>query len=442
MRRVQSRATSKPEKMAGSSVLSSLGNDGSPSVGASGQRTDLVETPDSENSCDRHPNELPISSMLELPSVPEETEVDGSKKPPRDSVGSLVVEENIASSVDSSEELIIWQGSTAAKTFHCRGWSRSDGEWERRPDGRRRDNALVRCADDPKFRTRLCNHWDESLGTFCPMRKKGKCIFAHGPVELRVKEPKRHRWGKLVDKNGDNNNPKHSGGEDTYGAARSIESERKQEGKWNTNKVGGPKGKKAPSSAKKKSPSRPPVLSLVALCLLGLSWLTPITALSIPFIQVCQNKDCCKRWRQHTPLPEVLRDLLGKSVTIETTSCLSQCGKGPNVCVRNEMGVETQLHEIQNPTIAVALLEDVLEQKVPSKLLAASNVLEKAHKGTSECFVLGTYSTASFYRVASNCSPSVVRCYLKPKTTSREDPCCCRLATERKENLELLHSTF
>ena len=79
------------------------------------------------------------------------------------------------------------------------------------------------------------------------MRKRGKCIFAHGPVELRVKEAKRHRWGKLVDKNGDNNNPYHSGGEDTYGVARSIETERKHEGKWGPNKPCGvqhPKGKK------------------------------------------------------------------------------------------------------------------------------------------------------------------------------------------------------
>eukprot|EP00957_Ditylum_brightwellii_P064064 4860023-Ditylum_brightwellii.AAC.1 len=66
------------------------------------------------------------------------------------------------------------------------------------------------------------------------MRKKSKCIFAHGPVELRVKEGKRNRWGKLVDKSGNNSNPFHSGGEDTYGTARLIESQRKEEGKWNT----------------------------------------------------------------------------------------------------------------------------------------------------------------------------------------------------------------
>ena len=152
-----------------------------------------------------------------------------------------------------SVDIVVWECSAAAKTFQNRGWSRSDEEWIRRTDASllKPNSNLIRCAEDPKFRTRLCNHWDVSLGTFCPMRKKNKCVFAHGPVELRVKEGKRNRWGKLVDKNGDNKNPKHSGGEDTYGAARSIELERRQEGKWNVNGTG--KGKK--NTPRKKDPS-------------------------------------------------------------------------------------------------------------------------------------------------------------------------------------------
>jgi hypothetical protein len=73
------------------------------------------------------------------------------------------------------------------------------------------------------------------------MLKKHKCIFAHSPAELRVKDGKRGRWGKLVDVHGNANNRFHSGGEDTYGAAKSIESARKEEGKW-----------KPPSMGKKK----------------------------------------------------------------------------------------------------------------------------------------------------------------------------------------------
>jgi hypothetical protein len=155
-------------------------------------------------------------------------------------------------------QLIVWHGSATAQALNCRGWNRSDDEWGRRGDhtgsSQRRDDNLVRCAEDPKFRTRLCNHWDDSMGTFCPMRKKNKCIFAHGPVELRVKEAKRNRWGKLIDANGDNNNPNHSGGEDTYGAARAIESERKQEGKWNTDRAANQKNKKVQPTRRKQQP--------------------------------------------------------------------------------------------------------------------------------------------------------------------------------------------
>ncbi len=118
--------------------------------------------------------------------------------------------------VPTPTDVIVWENSSAATTFQCRGWIRSEEEWCRRgKTTKKRDLNLTRCAEDGKFRTRLCNHWDESKGTFCPMRKKNKCDFAHGPVELRVKEGKRNRWGKLVDKNGNNSNPHHSGGEDT-----------------------------------------------------------------------------------------------------------------------------------------------------------------------------------------------------------------------------------
>ena len=142
-------------------------------------------------------------------------------------------------SLDQTGSLILWEGSSTTKTFNCRGWMRSSDEWIRRTDAnlRKRDANIKRCSEDPKFRSRLCNHWDVSFGTFCPMKKKSKCVFAHGPVELRVKDGKRHRWGKLVDKEGNNSNPCTSGGEDTYGVARSVETMRKDEGKWNTDKT-------------------------------------------------------------------------------------------------------------------------------------------------------------------------------------------------------------
>lgn len=128
---------------------------------------------------------------------------------------STITEES-QTQVPTPVDVVIWENSSAASTFQCRGWMRSEEEWVRGPKKVKKvDQILLRCAEDGKFRTRLCNHWDQSQGTVCPMRKKNKCDFAHGPVELRVKEGKRNRWGKLVDAKGNNSNVKASGGEDT-----------------------------------------------------------------------------------------------------------------------------------------------------------------------------------------------------------------------------------
>jgi serine/threonine-protein kinase/endoribonuclease IRE1 len=134
---------------------------------------------------------------------------------------SLVEEPTAAPGDTVTDDIIVWEGSTAAKSLGCRGWLQLDDKWIRKTDLslRKRNNNILCCADNPKFRTRLCNHWDVNQGTFCPMQRKGKCVFAHGLVELHVKEGKRNRWGKIVDENGDNLNPKHSGREDTYSAA-------------------------------------------------------------------------------------------------------------------------------------------------------------------------------------------------------------------------------
>ena len=158
----------------------------------------------------------PTSVLVQNDSVPTSAETNSSQQQrrpasPKESGSDLVAD---CSSSGSAEvvtdktynevdgDIIIWEGSIAAKTFNCRGWSRSEDEWSRHiePFYKKRDSTSKRCSEDPKFRTRLCNHWDISLGTFCPMKKKNKCVFAHGPVELRVKEGKKNRWGKLVDK--------------------------------------------------------------------------------------------------------------------------------------------------------------------------------------------------------------------------------------------------
>jgi hypothetical protein len=63
------------------------------------------------------------------------------------------------------------------------------------------------------------------------MRKKGKCDFAHGPLELRVKDNRRERWGQGRGKDPhEGDELRTSGGEDVLGAARSIEKVRVKEG--------------------------------------------------------------------------------------------------------------------------------------------------------------------------------------------------------------------
>ena len=88
------------------------------------------------------------------------------------------------------------------------------------------------------------------------MRKKNKCIFAHGPIELRVKEGKRHRWGTLVNKQGLCANAKARGGEDTYGAARNIENTRKEQGQWTTDSKQKKQGKGKQKGGEKQSPRK------------------------------------------------------------------------------------------------------------------------------------------------------------------------------------------
>ena len=173
-----------------------------------------------------------------LPQSANQINEDDENKPKTSNGSSIPV-----------SSVVIWDGSELSRSS-VRGWMRSELEWQRAIDKAIATNpihsneavSLKTIASDPKYRTRLCNHWDQSEGTRCPMRRKNKCIFAHGPVELRVKEGKRGRWGNLVDKKGNHSNINHSGGEDTYGAARSVEMMRKNDGKWGNNSNHGSKG--------------------------------------------------------------------------------------------------------------------------------------------------------------------------------------------------------
>lgn len=92
----------------------------------------------------------------------------------------------------------VYAGTGLAATYNCRGWWRPAEHWAKRMEAgkpKARPPHLTRAVADPKYRTRLCTHWEASakgddgsgngLGPggvpACPMRKKGKCDFAHGP---------------------------------------------------------------------------------------------------------------------------------------------------------------------------------------------------------------------------------------------------------------------
>ena len=159
--------------------------------------------------------------------------------------------------------ITLWSGSEAAALAGSgeRGWWRSEAEWEgwiegslrkdeRGGQSNRRQGHLNKF--EPKFRTRLCNNWIKSLGTACPMIKKGKCVFAHSPCELRVKRGKRNRWGKNVDSDGNCSNRNASGGEDSFSVAWDLERTRLKEGKW-TWKDGGFEGGRIGKGHKKRN---------------------------------------------------------------------------------------------------------------------------------------------------------------------------------------------
>lgn len=147
-----------------------------------------------------------------------------------------------ASSSQVDDEVIVWQSSSLAEVTGCRGWYREASAWvdgtipgQSRSSGTRQKPAhLIRSSTDMRYRSRLCTHWEMSGGTACPMRKRGKCDFAHGPLELRVKENRRDRWGRSQPTNDPTLSEamilRISGGEDVLGAARSIERFRASEG--------------------------------------------------------------------------------------------------------------------------------------------------------------------------------------------------------------------
>mmetsp|Transcript_10585 Transcript_10585/g.17516 ORF Transcript_10585/g.17516 Transcript_10585/m.17516 type:complete len:254 (-) Transcript_10585:172-933(-) len=129
----------------------------------------------------------------------------------------------------------------------------------------------------------------------------------------------------------------------------------------------------------------------------GCEALSTNTPTTITTIQVCQDKHCCQRFTgRSSDLVQTLRQLAPLSgCTIESTTCLSHCDKGPNVKIRMMTAsqvYETVEHDVANAPAAAAMLELLFENnqeeergnyQIHPTLLAAASVMERAHKATT-----------------------------------------------------------
>lgn len=113
-------------------------------------------------------------------------------------------------------------------------------------------------------------------------------------------------------------------------------------------------------------------------------------------VKVCHNKDCTKKGGGE-PLLNTFRDLLPPDVartrvSIETSGCLSQCGKGPNVCVVTSFeggggvsgeGAEKLYFGVKDATEASALLDVSTGEEYDINFLVAATVILQSENASS-----------------------------------------------------------
>jgi hypothetical protein len=118
---------------------------------------------------------------------------------------------------------------------------------------------------------------------------------------------------------------------------------------------------------------------LIVVVLFSLDSCRALSKNNIKTIQVCQNKHCCKHYQgQSANLVQTIQDLThthdeNDYIKVESTGCLSECQQGPNLQIGDQ-----KISGVSNPGIAAAHLV-ALDRPTPKLLLAAVQVLEKAH---------------------------------------------------------------
>lgn len=112
-------------------------------------------------------------------------------------------------------------------------------------------------------------------------------------------------------------------------------------------------------------------------------------------VKICQNKDCRKRFSPRAPdgsLVDTIQDLLPSSsgdISIEPSGCLSQCGKGPNICVVEPItGKERLFFGVDSASTAAAILDVACDYDPPVDLILAADKISKAQIGKCECWKL------------------------------------------------------
>ena len=105
-------------------------------------------------------------------------------------------------------------------------------------------------------------------------------------------------------------------------------------------------------------------------------------------VKICQNKDCRKRFSPRAPdgsLVDTIQDLLPSSsddIAIESSGCLSQCGKGPNMCVvEPSTGKERLFFGVDSASTAAAILDVACDYDPPVDLILAADKISKAQIG-------------------------------------------------------------
>ena len=106
-------------------------------------------------------------------------------------------------------------------------------------------------------------------------------------------------------------------------------------------------------------------------------------------IQVCENKNCVKQFPTSAAggdgLIQLFSDLIhpmANHIVLQSSGCLSQCGRGPNVCITTNPKSNIYFG-VKDAYIVGDLLKDECNIEISPILLAAVDVMAQANRGTS-----------------------------------------------------------